>query len=241
MAGRIGYYGGIVTNGLVLNLDAAKRDSYSGSGTIWNDISDSGFSGTFTNGPVFDKGGIGNIYFDGTDDYITNIGTSSTFSFIQNTGIFTINAWVRPSVLGTTMYFLGNNDGTSSDKGFYLGKETTNNRLWLLVTYGVGGLSVYNFRVNNYFTDTNWVNVTVSSNGSNAIAYKNGTQFGLSSSTISNFSTGDSSRNLSIGRINNLTSSYWSGNVAVTQIYNRTLTPSEVLQNYNAIKGRYGL
>jgi hypothetical protein len=240
MAGRIGYYGGIVTNGLVLNLDAAKRDSYSGSGTIWNDISGSGFSGTFTNGPVFDKGGIGNIFFDGTDDYITNIGTASTFSFIQNTGIFTINAWVKPSVLGTAMYFLGNNDGTTVAKGFYLGK-LANNRLWLSVTYNVSAQFVINFQLTSYFTDTNWVNVTVSSNGSNAIAYKNGVQFGLSSSTITNFSTGDSSRDLSIGRVNNLTSSYWSGNVAVTQIYNRALTSSEVLQNYNAVKGRYGL
>jgi hypothetical protein len=229
----------IVINGLVLYLDAANPKSYISGSTTWNDISRSGNNGTLINGPTYSSANGGSIVFDGIDDYVTNIGTTSTFSFIQNTAVFTLNVWVKPSILGTAMYFMGNNDGTAGSKGFYFGK-LANNRLSLAVTYGVGGQFVMNYQLSNYFTDTNWVNVTASSNGSVATAYKNGVQFGSSSSTIINFSTGDSQRTLAVGRVNNLGSN-WSGNVAITQIYNRALSDSEILQNYNAIKSRFGL
>src|SRR6056300_382098 len=71
MAGRIAYYGNIVTDGLVLNLDAARKDSYNRTGTTWNDISGNGNNGTLTNGPTFDSEDYGSIVFDGVDDYVT--------------------------------------------------------------------------------------------------------------------------------------------------------------------------
>ena len=70
MAGRIAYYGNIVKDGLVLDLDAAKRDSYPGSGTFWKDISGGGGNGTLINGPTFSSGNGGSIVFDGVDDYV---------------------------------------------------------------------------------------------------------------------------------------------------------------------------
>ena len=229
----------IVINGLVLYLDAANPKSYISGSTTWNDISRSGNNGTLINGPTYSSANGGSIVFDGIDDYVTNIGTTSTFSFIQNTAVFTLNVWVKPSVLGTAMYFMGNNDGTTNAKGFFFGK-LSNDRLWLAVTYNAASQFVISYQPSNYFTDTNWVNVTVSVNGSNAIAYKNGIRFGSPSSTIINFSTGDSQRTLAVGRVNNLGSN-WSGNVAITQIYNRNLSDEEVLQNYNSTKSRFGL
>jgi hypothetical protein len=229
----------IVTDGLVLYLDAANTKSYVSGSTTWNDISRGGNNGTLVNGPTFSSLNGGSIVFDGVDDYVTDIGTTSTFSFIQNTGVFTINAWVKPNVLGTAMYFIGNNDGTSDAKGFFIGK-LSNNRFNFTLTYGVSGQNILNFQLVNYYTDTNWVNVTISSNGLNAIAYKNGTRFGTSNN-ITILSTGDSTRNLSVGRINNFNSSYWGGSIAQTSIYNRALTAQEVLQNYNATKSRFGL
>ena len=72
--------GGIITDGLVLYVDAGNTDSYPGSGTTWTDISTNSNNGTLTNGPTFDSGDGGSIVFDGTDDYvdfgnILNIGT----------------------------------------------------------------------------------------------------------------------------------------------------------------------
>ncbi len=64
-------YGGpdIVTNGLVLHLDAANSKSYLGSGTTWNDLSGNGNNATLTNGPSFSNSNRGSIVFDGTNDY----------------------------------------------------------------------------------------------------------------------------------------------------------------------------
>ena len=69
MAGRIAYYGGIVKDGLVLNLDAAKTDSYPKIGTAWNDISGNRNNSTLTNGPTFDSRNGGSIVLDGVNDY----------------------------------------------------------------------------------------------------------------------------------------------------------------------------
>ncbi len=76
MAGRIAYYGNIVRDGLVLDLDAAKRDSYPGSGTSWRDIAGGVITGSLINGPTFDGNNGGSIVFDGADDYV-NLGTTN--------------------------------------------------------------------------------------------------------------------------------------------------------------------
>ena len=57
----------ITTNGLVLCVDAADKNSYPGSGTAWNDIGGQGYTGTLTNGPTFNSSNNGSIVFDGTD------------------------------------------------------------------------------------------------------------------------------------------------------------------------------
>jgi hypothetical protein len=61
----------IVTNGLVLSLDAADKNSYIGSGTTWSDLSPNGNNGTLTSGPTFDSGNGGSIVFDGVNDYVS--------------------------------------------------------------------------------------------------------------------------------------------------------------------------
>ncbi len=234
-------YESIVTDGLIFNIDAGFTPSYPTSGTTWYDLAYSGNNGTLTNGPTYSTDGAGSIVFDEVDDYVTNIGTTSTFSFIQNTGIFTISAWVKLSDLSTARYFMGNNDGTTVSKGFFLGHSATSGRLWLSITYGTSGQFTLNQTKNNFFTDSNWVLVTCVGNGTNCQFYKNGISFDTPNN-FGTFSTGDSSRVLGVGRFNNTSvSNYWSGNVALTQIYNRALSSTEVLQNYNAQKSRFGL
>ncbi len=138
-------------------------------------------------------------------------------------------------------YFIGNNDGSASSKGFYLGYQGSGGRLWLVATYGVGGQSTLNQSRTNFFTDNNWVFITCVGNGTTCQFYKNGTSFDTPGN-FGTFSTGDSTRVLGIGRVNNPSvSNYWNGNVATTQIYNRALIAAEVLQNYNATKTRFGL
>ena len=88
MAGRIAYYGGIVKDGLILDLDAAKRDSYPSSGTVWNDISGFQNNGTLINGPTFNSSNGGSIVFDGVDDYVQCAGSFPLTSA-------TIITWIR--------------------------------------------------------------------------------------------------------------------------------------------------
>jgi hypothetical protein len=236
----MGFYRGpnIVTNGLVLALDAGNTKSYQSGSTIWYDKSGNNNNGTLTNGPTFNSGSGGSIVFDGVDDYVNGVGTTSSFSFIQNTGIFTISSWVKLTDLSVPRYFLGNNNGTTGAKGFYLGYDGLNGRLWLFITYGVGGQNTISYVRSNFFTDNNWVLVTCVGNGTTCQFYKNGQIFS-DSGVLGTFSTEDSTQTLSVGRVNNYNSSYWQGNVAQTSLYNRALSSSEVLQNYNATKGRF--
>ena len=232
--------GNVITNGLTYYVDAGYNGSYPTTGTTWYDISGNGYIGTLTNGPTFNSANGGSIVFDGIDDTISTIGTTSTFSFIQNTGVFTISAWVKLTDLSVARYFMGNNDGTTGSKGFYLGYQGNTGRLWLAITYGVGGQLTLSQSKVDFFTLNEWVLVTCVGNGVNCQFYKNGIPFDTPSN-FGTFSTGNSARDLNIGRINSFNSSYWKGDIALTQIYNRPLSSDEVLQNFNAQKSRFGL
>ena len=88
----------LVTDGLVLWMDAADRTSYPGSGTTWTDLTRNGYNGTLTNGPTFSSANGGAIVLDGTDDYVQN-----SFSLDPNLGGFTYEA-VLTSATANTSY-----------------------------------------------------------------------------------------------------------------------------------------
>jgi Concanavalin A-like lectin/glucanases superfamily len=238
------YYAGlqrlIPTNGLVLSLDAQNTNLYAVSTTTAYDVSGNNNNGTLTNGTQYVANGDGSWNFDAVDDYIDNIGTTSSFSFIQNTGIFTICAWVRLTEFSTTQRaIMGNNRNVTTEKGFLLARGTASNRIRFVITNGGG--NVFSQQWDNYFLDDNWVFVTIVGNGTNVIYYRNGTLF-QNGSNLGTLATGDSTRTLSVGRITNLSSSFfWSGNISQTSIYNRALTQTEITTIYNATKSRYGL
>ena len=64
------YNARIVSDKLMLHLDAANPKSYIGSGTSWVDISGKGNNGTLTNGPTFSSDNLGSFVFDGTNDHV---------------------------------------------------------------------------------------------------------------------------------------------------------------------------
>ena len=75
----------IVTDGLVLALDAASERSYPGTGTTWTDLSGNSIDGTLTNGPTFSSGNGGSFLFDNDDDYVS-LGASSQLSITNFLG-----------------------------------------------------------------------------------------------------------------------------------------------------------
>ena len=228
--------GSIVTDGLVLYLDAGNYLSYPGSGTTWTDLSSGDSNGTLTNGPTYSPDNAGSIVFDGVDDYVT-LGSSSVFTLGNN---FTLNSWVYPTVVGSSF----------GDEIFSLSTGASSP----YISYGLEWMHTYKFRFSigntsnqflnytstNTYALNNWYNVVGSYNGSTVVLYINGV---LQNST--NVST-------TVKYVNNiLTIGAWNygispnnaltGRIPIIQLYNRALTPSEILQNYNSTKGRFGL
>jgi hypothetical protein len=244
-------YESIVTSGLTLNLDAGFSPSFatipsnanSSTVTPWYDLSTNGRNGTLTNGPTFSSTGGGSIVFDGVDDYINNIGTTSSFSFIENTGIYTISFWAKPANI-TNVYALAvNNKGSRAFKGFgiYTNLIGSNGAVTLDITQ-IGDPPIMTLVINNAFVNTtDWVNIVFIGNYPTVSGYRNGTYIG--GNTCIKQITGDSYQPLSLSSTNFGSSNnyYFNGSLAIFQIYNRALTSSEVIQNYNAQKGRFGL
>lgn len=242
----------IVTNGLVLYLDAANRQSYVSGSTVWNDVSNNGNTGTLTNGPTFSSANGGSIVFDGVNDYV-DCGNSSTLSFTQGGGIdipFSINLWVYPTSygLGALQYSM------LVSKSQFIGIWTRE-----FVT-GISSTTVsFNLFVNNFnyigidgttpLSLNTWSNVCFTYDGSKTLSgLKLYINSNLQTTTTSSAGTytgmSNTGVNVNIGRQNNTggDSGYLKGNIANTIIYrNKTLNQTEVLQNYNATKTRFGL
>jgi hypothetical protein len=217
----IGYNPLIITDGLVMYIDAANTRSYSGSGLTANGLG-SAIGGTLVNGVSFTSSNSGVFVFDGSNDYI-NFGNSSAVQ--QSSG--TLSAWAKTSAPGGS--FRGIITKQYAYGLFYADS--------VLVTYdwstGVTrstGLNV---------ADGNWKNVVLTyqsgvTNGTKV--YLNGVSVLTTTITISNQASG----NLFGGAEANA-SQYASCQISSFNMYNRALTAQEVLQNYNSTKKRYGL
>jgi len=212
-----------VTDGLVLYLDAANTKSYPGSGTAWSDIGKNKNNGTLINGPTFNNGNGGNIVFDGIDDYVS-------FSTITNT-IYTIEFWYKMGGNDSSFGYLASGGGNGlaiSEGGSYPG-----------LVYG----QFYYFNgvapnlLGSIPSTTNWNHVCalINTSTNNIQMYGNGNQ--LSTTTVTSMSTNISD----IGRYTLANQNFLKGNLALYKIYNRVLTTTEITQNYNALKTRFGL
>lgn len=239
-------FGKIVTNGLVLALDAADRNSYAGSGNTWNDLSGNGNTGTLTNGPTFSTGSGGSIVFDGVDDY-ANISNNSLLNFGVGSNIqFTIEMCFRITDLSTYRFLISNrSDDTSTNSDYIIFYEVSNNSIY----FGTG----------TSLDSGAWWNVTsafpngiISANTTyyiSAVLQASGTtsgskRFFCNGNTINTTYTSKSASNTNnktIGKSNVSDNYYMKGNIYFTKIYNRALSAAEVLQNYNAQKSRFGL
>jgi hypothetical protein len=227
----------IVTNGLVLNLDAANTKSYVSGSTNWRDISGNNNSGSLVNGPTFNNGNGGSIVFDGTNDYgrVNQIDLSLTNKI-------TISFWIKYT--STTVKLLSelttNSDNTTG--AFQIATSAVNPGDLYAHIYQGG----YNMiRTNASYNDGLYHNVAFVFDLSLAVDQKikcfvdginvNKTQM-QSTNVTSNFLKDDLYLLSRAG-----TSYYQPCTLGVYQIYNRALSQQEITQNYNALKSRYGL
>ena len=223
------YNPSIVTDGLVLCLDAANTKSYPGSGTTWTDISGKGNHGTLTNGPTFDSNNLGSIDFDGTNDQIScglsggPLNTSYTyiiwFKFDQGTRspgsgrkdmLYGIN-YARP-------HFTFDREGDGK-WGNYLTK---------------GGSSINSVKsTTSTWKNNKWFMIATTGNPTRDRIYVDGVL--ENEVALSGAYTSWSTFNFSVAN-----SQAFPGQIAVAQFFDRELTPEQIKQNFNALRGRFG-
>lgn len=197
----------IITDGMILYLDAANPKSYPGIGTTWYDLSRSGNNGTLVDKgtfPQFNTGG----YFELNASQIT-------ISSIVYTTNFSFSMWIMKKGNGPNGY--STLISRDSNIGFWLYSDR--------ITYYFSG---DHFSTGYIYTNI-WYNITFVGNGLTGTFYINGVTSGVINSTNSTFNT--------IGW--DATSEYFIGKLALVNVYNRSLSDSEVLQNYNATKTRF--
>lgn len=234
----------IVTNGLVLTLDAGDRNSYTSGSSTWNDLSGNGYNGTLVNGPTFDSGNGGSIVFDGADDYIQIPHDSYLSSNVfGDTDYFTLSCWT---------YFTQFQNWTCMiNKATGAWYSNTTSGLWcdssgrisaVIGTNQPSNPSGGTLYVNYLGTQLNtWYNVVGVADGTYLKLYINGElqQQGLLS--VITLSRTENTSPITIGRRSTGSNPSHNGGIPNVMIYDKGLSASEVLQNYNALKGRFGL
>lgn len=204
----------IVTNGLVLCVDAANPQSYLSGSTVWGDLSGNGYigymTGSFTSSPT-------SLIFNGTNSYIT--------SSITQSNNFTYNIWFNRQQSGREQHLV-----EFQNTQFYAGG---NNKLstsaWIPLPFS-GSTTLQN---------NQWYNATLTRNSGSGIVsiYLNG----ILENTTSSIGTDPSGNKLWIGQYYNGGAFVFSGSIGPVQVYNRALSPQEITQNYNALKSRFNL
>lgn len=227
----------IVNTGLTMYLDAANKNSYKGSGTNWSDLSGNDYNATMYGSVPFstDSGGC----FDfatvtGTFPSNATLGFTFTANMVPTTGNFTFNTWIKnpPTNAGQCGFF--SNASSADGYRFGIGKDA----VYFLIgpTYTEGGVSFL-----STLNSTSWYNVTTVFARGEATpqirTYLNGvfqgsTNFPASQTAFTSYTPGMVRSPCCMPIYN--------GKVSTFSVYNRTLTTTEILQNFNAVRNRFG-
>lgn len=246
----------IITDGVVLYLDAANPTSYPGTGTTWYDLSGYGNNGFLSGGTSFDSN-LKTLVFDGINDFVEVIHSQS----LDITGNLTLSAWVF--ITGVNNFASGiiskgygpQFSGDILYGGYSIHHRYPDYQLWFeidninnssgnqrksLQPINTANLNAINPNQPVGPPSTRWHNVVCTFNGTTMEIYLDSVSLG----TLNPGTTiGSTPMNVWIGRLHTGggQSWYWKGYIPHIMIYNKSLTTSEIQQNYNAIKGRFGL
>jgi hypothetical protein len=222
----------IITNGLVLNLDASRKSSYPNTGTTWTDISGNGNNGTLTNGVGYTASNGGVMTFDGINDYVS-LPDSST---LQPSNI-TISTWFKINQYGTN-YVYGNANACLIRKGMY-GYEISVRQDGKLLVFAYSDTNNQNQYLIDSVNPNTWYNVVLTFGNSQMKVYINNSLVGTYATSTNSIVYGGGG--ISIGRQGPWDMYYFNGNIGQTMVYNRALNSTEISQNFNATKSRFGL
>jgi len=209
-------------------LDTAYYNSYPRSGTTWSDLSGSGNNGTLTNGVTFNvSGDSSSMQFDGVDDYV-NFGNILIPSLLNNN--FTIEIWFNSSEYRVSQQ-----------------QRLVSYQDWYSFFFDGNSILRFEIRLNDFsyraVTTTipsvgSWNQLVATCNGTKLEIYKNGV---LSNTANYTGSIGTTNYVFNIGAYQNDTQYRINGRMSSTRMYNRALSATEVSQNFNALRGRFGI
>ena len=221
----------IVTDGLVLALDAGNPKSYASGSTTWRDKSGNSNDGTLTNGPTFSSDHGGALVFDGANDYIDL--SASTTLWTSN---FTISFFIKSNALGNQFIFSNGGYGQAVTNIWFGGGNVNNFSVHLRKTDGTGAIG-YNYTLPFPYTSLGYCTVVYSSENNTLKLFQNSDLVESKSTSLVDPSWMDNG-----WRIGNTAGSYpLNGSINNFTVYNRALSASEIQQNYNALKSRFGL
>lgn len=216
-----------ITSGLVLSLDAGNSSSYPGSGTTWTDLSGSVNTGTLYNGPIYSSNNGGYLDFDGIDDYAGGANSVST----DLTGDMSCEVWFKlDAVAADWVRPLGKGDSTNRTYGLWY---NTTSGGFLYQRYGTT-----NFQATYSTLPTvgQWYQMVGTTTGSNHVLYINGVSVATATATGPWASSTEGYR-VAAATFH----TFHNGPLSIARLYNRGLSAVEVSQNFNAVRGRYGL
>ena len=229
----VSYNPKIIKDNLVFCLDATNIKSYPGSGTTWTDLTGRGGTGNLTNMDGSDYSN-GYLSFGGTNEYVE---TSFGDNVISNGFTF-------------TFWFYGTKDTVHFIASFFVSGDTstvfrierfnsTSNTIEFGHSSNGGVISAANELISSNFPNNVWTCCTLKYDGDYKYIYKNGILDSTSAS--GQVMTHYSGAKLRIGARQDGALLPFSGYMSHISMYNRPLSDSEILQNFNALRGRYGL
>ena len=190
---------------------------------VFNSISIKESAGNFVGGVTYSPDNLGSLTFNGSTGYGA-FSDNSLLNFNSQQS-FTLSTWVKPASLSGAWQGIVTK---GRDTGSWYGIWIDNSNRW---TFGGGGDNLQ-----GPTATTNWQNVVIYKNGTNKYIYINGVLGGTQA-----LSFAVNSGTLFFGRGGAISGEYFNGNISIISTYNKELSSSEILQNYNAVKGRYGL
>jgi hypothetical protein len=222
----LGHSPSVVTSGLVLALDAANTKSYPGSGTAWTDLSGNGLNATINNSPTYSSSNVGILTYSGSVTNDTSTSTSSLYNV--GTGDFAVELWMKSDGSGGYGPIFSLDDSLAGTGILLYAATSTNNlRTWVGNTANNSTIQV---------CDNVWHHIVVTRLSGTVAKYIDGV-LDATHTAAGSCTTGQKAKiawKYGAGYA-------YIGSVSKVNFYNIALTADQVLQNFNALRGRFGL
>jgi len=230
MSGTVGPRNSIITDGLVFYVDPGNPESYVSPSTTTNSLV-GGLTGSLVNGTDFSTDNQGVFTFDGVDDRIL---LNDTLDAPFITQYWSVDVWFNHTVNNATYdAILGNG------YPIQLYVQSSKIKSYLSSNASSGTYFLNNMTSTQIISTDTWYHLVWVRNGTNFYYYINGV---LDKTQSATGTVANANVNFNIGNLWDINNTYtWKGEIGPSRIYNRGLSSGEVLQNYNALKGRFGL